>query len=86
MTLSDFLNVLTVLISKFLKEKDIPLVSYYSVPLYLQPVFESLNHREGDFPVAEEVANQCLSLPMSPYLTIEEQANIIDEISFVNIP
>ena len=54
--------------------------------LHLQPVFESLGHQEGDFPVAEEVANQCLSLPMSPYLTIEEQANIIDEILFFNIP
>ena len=45
-----------------LKEKDIPSVSYYSVPLHLQPVFENLGHKEGDFPVAEKVANQCLSL------------------------
>ena len=58
-----------------LKEKDIPSVSYYSVPLHLQPVFENLLHKQGNFPIAEKVANQCLSLPMSPYLTKEDQAN-----------
>ena len=61
-----------------LKEKDIPSVSYYSVPLHLQPVFESLGHKEGDFPIAEKVAKQCLSLPMSPYLSLEDQAQVIE--------
>jgi len=60
-----------------LKDKDIPSVSYYSVPLHLQPVFGNLGHKEGDFPVAEKVANQCLSLPMSPYLTQEDQSKVI---------
>ncbi len=67
-------------IQKSLKEKDIPSVSYYSVPLHLQPVFNHLGHQTGDFPVAEKVANQCLSLPMSPYLTQEDQSNVIESI------
>ena len=67
-------------IQNSLKEKEIPSVSYYSVPLHLQPVFEKLAHQVGDFPVAEKVANQCLSLPMSPYLTKEDQAKVIDAI------
>ena len=67
-------------IQQSLKEKDIPSVSYYSVPLHLQPVFENLGHKEGDFPVAEKVANQCLSLPMSPYLTQEDQSKVIDAV------
>jgi len=58
----------------------IPSVSYHTVPLHLQPVFENLGHKEGDFPVAERVANLCLSLPMSPYLTQEDQARVIDAI------
>ena len=61
-----------------LKDKDIPSVSYYSVSLHLQPVFEKLGHKEGDFPVAEKVANQCLSLPMIPYLTQGGQTKVID--------
>jgi UDP-2-acetamido-2-deoxy-ribo-hexuluronate aminotransferase len=70
-------------IQKSLKEKEIPSVSYYSVPLHLQPVFKNLGHQSGDFPVAEKVANGCLSLPMSPYLTQEDQAKVIDAISNV---
>ena len=77
----NFLNAWKVLMVKSLKEKDIPSVSYYSVPLHLQPVFNHLGHQVGNFPVTEKVANQCLSLPMSPYLTQEDQAKVIDAIS-----
>ncbi len=68
-------------IQQYLKVKDIPSVAYYAVPLHLQPVFNHLGHRVGDFPVTEKVANECLSLPMSPYLTQEDQAKVIDAIS-----
>ena len=68
-------------IQQSLKEKDIPSVSYYSVPLHLQPVFKNLGHKEGDFPISEKVANKCLSLPMSPYLSREDQTKVIDVIS-----
>ena len=67
-------------IQHFLKEKVIPSVSYYSVPLHLQPVFENIGHNEGDFPVAEKVANQCLSLPMSAYLSEDDQTKVIEVI------
>ena len=55
-----------------LKEQGIPSVSYYAVPLHVQPVFANLGHKRGDFPVTEQVASQGLSLPMNPYLTEEE--------------
>ena len=61
--------------------KDINSVSYYSVPLHLQPVINHLGHKKRDFPVAEKVANQYLSLPMSPYLTKEDQLIVINAIS-----
>ncbi len=67
-------------IQQSLKEIAIPSVSYYSVPLHLQPVFGNLRHKAGDFSVAEKVANQCLSLPMSPYLTHGNQRKVIDAI------
>ena len=67
-------------IQNSLKDNDIPSVSYYTVPLHLQPVFKNLGHQAGDFPTAEKVANQCLSLPMSPYLTQEDQAKVIGAI------
>ena len=61
---------------KSLKEKYIPSVSYYSVPLHLQPVFENLGYKEGDFPSVEKMASQCLSLPMSPYLSVNDQTRV----------
>jgi len=76
-----FLNVLKVLISKSHKGKVIPSVSYYSVPVHLQPVFQNPNHKVVGFPVAEKVANQCLSLPMSPYLSESDIIKVVEAIS-----
>lgn len=56
-----------------LKTQGIPCVAYYAVPLHLQGAFRELGHQPGDFPVAERVASHCLSLPMSPYLSDEDQ-------------
>jgi UDP-2-acetamido-2-deoxy-ribo-hexuluronate aminotransferase len=63
-----------------LKDSSIPSVSYYSVPLHLQPVFIDLGYQEGDFPVSEQIARQCLSLPMSPYLSKSDQNQVIESI------
>ncbi len=63
-----------------LSEQGIPSVSYYAVPLHLQPVFSKLGYREGDFPATERVADQCISLPMSAYVTEGEQGLITEAV------
>ena len=60
-----------------LAEAGIPAVAYYAVPLHLQPVFSHLGHRAGDFPVTEQIAAHCLSLPMSAYLTEADQREVV---------
>lgn len=60
-----------------LQAAGVPCVAYYAVPLHLQPVFENLKHQRGDFPVTEEIADQCLSLPMSPYLGDEDLEKVV---------
>jgi dTDP-4-amino-4,6-dideoxygalactose transaminase len=50
------------------------------VPLHLQPVFKNLGYGIKDFPASEKVANQCLSLPMSPYLGEADQQMVINGI------
>jgi UDP-2-acetamido-2-deoxy-ribo-hexuluronate aminotransferase len=67
-------------IQSSLKDKDIPSVSYYSVPLHLQPVFKDLGYKAGDFPVAEKIADECLSLPMNPYLSSQDQQRVLDAV------
>jgi dTDP-4-amino-4,6-dideoxygalactose transaminase len=53
---------------------------HYPIPLHLQNAYASLNYRPGDFPVAERVAAEILSLPMFPQLTAEQQARVVEEV------
>lgn len=42
---------------------------HYPVPPHLQQAYEALGFVPGSFPIAEELANTCLSLPMWPGMT-----------------
>ena len=42
---------------------------HYPIPVHLQPAYEWLGHREGEFPVSERLAGRILSLPMFPTIT-----------------
>jgi UDP-2-acetamido-2-deoxy-ribo-hexuluronate aminotransferase len=63
---------------KKLRENGIPTAIYYPIPLHLQEAFSDLNGRNGDFPVAEKIANEIVSLPMHPYLEKESQKKIAE--------
>jgi len=52
--------------------------AHYPRPLHLQPCYADLGHREGDFPVAETAAAQCINLPIFPTLSEAQQAKVID--------
>ncbi len=69
-----------------LQAAGIPSVAYYAVPLHLQPVFGALGHQRGDFPVTERVASQCLSLPMSAYVSEEDQRAVVAALSRADEP
>jgi len=60
-----------------LKELGIPTAVHYPMPLHLQECFAYLGHKEGDFPVAERVSQEIMSLPMNPYLSDEEIKYIV---------
>jgi len=60
-----------------LKEQGIPTAVHYPMPLHLQECFEYLEYKEGDFPIAEEVSNEIMSLPMNPYVSDEEIKYIV---------
>lgn len=50
------------------------------VPLHLMPYYRQFGWKEGSMPVVEEYYNHCLSLPMFPTLTEEEQRYVIDKV------
>jgi UDP-2-acetamido-2-deoxy-ribo-hexuluronate aminotransferase len=55
-----------------LKEVGIPTAVHYPMPLHLQECFSYLGYKKGDFPVAERVSQEIMSLPMNPDLSDEE--------------
>ena len=59
-----------------LTAKGIPSMVYYPIPIHLQKAYVYLGHKTGDFPIAEHLSQQVLSLPMHTELD-EEQLNYI---------
>jgi len=53
---------------------------HYPIPLHLQKAYKGLYYTEGDFPVAEKVAREILSLPMYPGLGYEQQSRISERV------
>jgi dTDP-4-amino-4,6-dideoxygalactose transaminase len=66
----------------FLNERGIDTGIHYPTPIHLQPAFQELGYKRGDFPVSEAFADEILSLPMYPELggkDIEHIAALITE-------
>ncbi len=61
----------------YMAENEIGSDVVYPYPLHLQPCFTDLGYKEGDFPVAEKLASNCVSLPIIPELTDEEVDYVI---------
>lgn len=55
-----------------LKEKGIPSMIYYPIPLHMQKAYQDPRYKEGDFPVAERLVKCVLSLPMHTELSREQ--------------
>ncbi|MCX6555336.1 MAG: DegT/DnrJ/EryC1/StrS family aminotransferase [Candidatus Aminicenantes bacterium] len=70
-------------IVKKLRENGIPTAVYYPIPLHLQEAFAGLGYSQGDFPVAEKIADEIFSLPMHPYLEPQTQEEIVAAIKGV---
>jgi dTDP-4-amino-4,6-dideoxygalactose transaminase len=60
-----------------LKYNNISAGIHYPIPLHLQPAYDYLDYKKGDFAVTEKVSNEILSLPMWPEISIGN----IDKIS-----
>ena len=61
---------------EMLKAEGIPTAVHYPVPLHLQPAFATPGVERGSFPHAEAAAERVVSLPMHPYLSVDDQRRI----------
>ncbi|MVO07702.1 UDP-4-amino-4,6-dideoxy-N-acetyl-beta-L-altrosamine transaminase [Flavobacterium sp. TP390] len=60
----------------YLREQNIFAQIHY-IPCHLMPYYKQLGWKTGDLPVAEAYYKDCISLPMYPTLTEEEQDFVI---------
>lgn len=62
----------------YLNQKGIETNKHYPVPVPLQPAYEEMGFRKGDFPVAEEISNTILSIPIYNGMCREDIQYVID--------
>ena len=67
-------------LQKYLADNDVGTLIHYPVPPHLQKAYEYLGFKAGDFPIAEEIAATCLSLPLWPGMKKEEIFYITEKI------
>lgn len=65
-------------IQNVLKEKNIPSMVYYPRCMHQQRVFKELNLNDEMFPISTDIVTRCLSLPIGPYLSLEEVDMVSD--------
>lgn len=65
-------------VMRFLGDRGIGCSVHYPVPIHLQEAYSSLSYKKGNFPIAERIAEEFISLPMFPELT-ESQIELVVE-------
>jgi len=64
----------------YLNENGVGTLIHYPIPPHMQQAYSHLGLKKGDFPIAEEIANTCLSLPMWPGISKDDVAYVCDTI------
>jgi dTDP-4-amino-4,6-dideoxygalactose transaminase len=68
-------------LQQYLTEAGIGTLIHYPVPPHMQDAYADLGYKKGDFPLAEEIADTCLSLPMWPGMQIEVVKQVAEKIA-----
>jgi dTDP-4-amino-4,6-dideoxygalactose transaminase len=69
-------------LKKHLEANHVGCALHYPLPLHLQKAYAHLGYKQGDFPIAEKAARECLSLPIYPEMTdaqIQRVAEVVNE-------
>jgi dTDP-4-amino-4,6-dideoxygalactose transaminase len=61
----------------YLKKQGIGAGVHYPIPLHLQPAYADLGYSPSSLPVTEAVAKSCLSLPLYPEMSDEQQDRVV---------
>lgn len=67
-------------LAEALTKQGIGTLIHYPIPPHLQECYQSLGHKRGDFPIAEEIADTALSLPIWPGIRESQLTFVIEQI------
>ena len=65
-------------IRRELEARGIATGLHYPIPLHLQKAYRHLGHGPGAFPMAERIGRECLSLPLFPEMTNQQQDRVVE--------
>lgn len=68
-------------VQKTLSEQEIATTVYYPTPIHLQPIYSSMDYRQGDLPQTERACQEVLSLPIYPELTQAQIARVVEALA-----
>ncbi len=61
-----------------LAQQGINTIIYYPIPIHLQRAYGHLGYGAGSLPATERLADEVLSLPLFPELTVEQREQVVD--------
>ena len=64
----------------FLQKKEIDAKIHYPVPMHLQPAAKKYNFVNNDFPIAQKLAKQTISLPVHEFISKEQIEFVVNTI------
>lgn len=68
-------------LEKYLADNGIGTVKHYPIPMHLQECYKDLEIKKGELPIAEEISNTVLSIPMYYGMTDEQVDYVIEVIN-----
>ena len=68
-------------LEKFLNDAGIGTNKHYPIPIHLQECYRNLGLKKGEYPIAEEISETELSIPMYYGMTEEEIQYVIDRMN-----
>ena len=65
-----------------LEQAGISTMIHYPIPPYLQRAYSCMDLTMGAFPIAERLANEVMSLPIGPHLSVSQQKQVANQITY----
>lgn len=65
------------LLQKRLQEAGVGTLVHYPIPPHLQGAYADMGYKRGEYPVADRLADEVVSLPMGPHLSIEQVDRVV---------